>query len=112
MSALSDRPALKPYRGNPPYGILGGDDGDGGTFEDRSSPSSHPNLYQAPLSVTRESFPDGMRFSRCPHLRAIMPRPQASSRRSALARRMQPRALPRAGQVVWLEENPWVSCLA
>ena len=40
--APSDRPALEPYRENPPYGILGGTMETSASFEARSAPSSYP----------------------------------------------------------------------
>jgi hypothetical protein len=45
--ARPDRPALKPYRGNPPYGILGGTMETSASFEARSAPSSYPTQDSA-----------------------------------------------------------------
>jgi hypothetical protein len=40
--APTDRPALEPYRENPPYGILGGTMETSASFEARLAPSSYP----------------------------------------------------------------------
>ena len=47
--APSDKPALEPYWGNPPYGILGGTMETSASFEARSAPSSYPTSGQSSI---------------------------------------------------------------
>ena len=53
--ALSDIPALKPYRENPPYGILGRAMETSASFESRYAPLPYPNLT-CPRSLDHTTF--------------------------------------------------------
>jgi len=47
--APSDIPTLKPYRVNPPYGMIGGTVETAASFEARFAPRSYPTIIRSPL---------------------------------------------------------------
>jgi hypothetical protein len=51
--ASSDSPALKPYRENPPYGILGEAMETSASFEARSAPLPYPTAIERPYESVR-----------------------------------------------------------